>query len=106
MKEFTASRTSANASATSRSIFFCASCAASGRWRFLFLPERVVQSAKAPGFVSGHMRNNAPILQALTRTWRAERTKRNEFADFEAALVRYASTLRRPRAQARTGNKH
>lgn len=57
--------------------------------------ERVIQAAKALGFVPLSMFDPARILQTLKAAWRADRMRPEDFADFEAALVRYEAILRR-----------
>jgi hypothetical protein len=41
------------------------------------------------------MNDPARILQTLKDAWQADRMKLEDFADFEAALVRYEAMLRR-----------
>lgn len=57
--------------------------------------ERVTQTAKALGFVPENMHDPVRILQALKDAWRADGARPEDFAEFEAALVRYEAMLRR-----------
>lgn len=57
--------------------------------------ERVIEAAKALGFIPAGMQDPARMLQTLKAAWQADRMKPEDFADFEAALVRYEATLRR-----------
>lgn len=57
--------------------------------------ERATQAAKALGFVPENMNDPARILQALTDAWRADGARPEDFAEFEAALVRYEAMLHR-----------
>lgn len=57
--------------------------------------ERAVTAAKALGFLHADMHDPARILQALKDAWRADGMRPEDFAEFEAALVRYEAMLRR-----------
>lgn len=57
--------------------------------------ERVIQAVKALGFIPANMQDTARMLQILQAAWQADRMQPENFADFEAALVRYEASLRR-----------
>lgn len=60
--------------------------------------ERTINAAKALKFIPASMSDPAHVLSALKNAWRADRMKPEDFADFEAALVRYEAMLRRKSA--------
>lgn len=60
---------------------------------------RAIGAAKALGYVPEGMSDPAHVLQALENAWRADRMRQRDFADFEAALVRYEAASRRQDAQ-------
>lgn len=60
--------------------------------------ERVMQAAKALAFIPASMHDATRILQTLKAAWRADSMAPEDFADFEAALVRYQTSLRRKNA--------
>ncbi|HVK93201.1 MAG TPA: hypothetical protein VM571_00570 [Noviherbaspirillum sp.] len=64
------------------------------------LSERAIAAAKALGFVPSRMHDPAHILQALKDAWRADGMKPENFAEFDAALVRYETVLRKKTAHA------
>ena len=57
--------------------------------------ERTVQAAKELGMVDVNFSDRMHILEALKAAWRIDGRKPKDFPEFEAALVRYGSTLRR-----------
>lgn len=64
---------------------------------------RAIVAAHALGFLPAGLHDPARILQALKDAWRADGMRPGDFAEFEAALVRYEAALRR-REKARQGN--
>ncbi len=65
--------------------------------------DRVIQAAKALGYVNKSVDDPARILQRLKEVYRKDRPRSKDFAAFEAALVRYGIALRRHRARRRAG---
>lgn len=61
---------------------------------------RAIEAAKALGFVPSRMHEPAHILQALKEAWRADGMKPENFAEFDAALVRYETVLRKKASHA------
>lgn len=57
--------------------------------------ERVIQAAKELGFIPKDMQDKMRILEALKDAWRADGMRLKEFPEFEAALVRYETALRK-----------
>lgn len=57
--------------------------------------ERVLVAAYALGFLPTGLHDPARIVQALKDAWRADGMQPGDFAEFEAALVRYEAQLRR-----------
>lgn len=55
--------------------------------------ERTVQAAKALGFVDANLCDKTVILQRLKAVAREDGIKSEDFPEFEAALVRYGTTL-------------
>ena len=55
----------------------------------------VIEAAQALGYVPENMQNEAPVLALLKKKWQGEGMALNDFADFEAALVRYGKKMRK-----------
>ncbi len=60
-----------------------------------FPSTRVIAAAHALGFLPVGLRSPTWVLQALKNVWRMDGKRTEDFAEFEAALVRYAAALRR-----------
>jgi hypothetical protein len=60
--------------------------------------ERTVQAAKALGLIDANLYGGTDILQVLKAVAREDGIQSEEFPEFEAALVRYGTTLRKKRA--------
>jgi hypothetical protein len=64
--------------------------------------ERVIQAARELGFIPRSMNEDKTrILKMLKTAWRTNGMPAKDFADFEAALVRYGTELRRKNVAAR-----
>lgn len=57
--------------------------------------ELAARAARALGFIPAGLHDRQEILAALEERWRDDGGARKDFADFEAALVRYAIARRR-----------
>jgi hypothetical protein len=60
--------------------------------------DRTIQAAKALKFIPANMNDPAHILLTLKDAWEADQMRPEDFADFEAALVRYEAMSRRKSA--------
>lgn len=57
--------------------------------------ERVIHAAKELGYIPKGVREKTQILEALRDAWREDGKRAKDFAEFEAALIRYGATLRK-----------
>ncbi len=63
--------------------------------------DLVIAAAREAGFLPRGIRNREEILSLLMSVWRDDGMKERDFADFEAALLRFGNVLRKKKISSR-----